>query len=103
LLPYWWVMPIVRGLVKLRWFLAQFALYKIFSWGDLCIPFVIALVGYLILAPIDKNKLRGSSEARPPALWVARLLAAVGLLLVLGGAIGFIRVVGLLVVIAITF
>jgi len=101
--------PPARGPVCLGWsrtqFTLSFALYKIFAWGDLCIPFVIALVGYLILAPIDKNKLRGSSEARPLALWVARLLAIVGLLLVLGGTIAAIRVVSLslLVLIVIKF
>ena len=66
-------------------FALSFVFYRVFKRGDFCIPFIMSLVGYLIFALIDKNKLHRPSEARPQ---MARLLVTVGVLFMLGGFIG---------------
>jgi len=66
----------------------SFVFYRIFKWGDFCVPFIMSLVGYLIFALIDKNTLHRPSEARPQMVFIARLLVTVGVLFMLGGFIG---------------
>ena len=69
-------------------FALSFVFYRIFKWGDFCVPFIFSLVGYLIFALIDKNTLHRPSEARPRMVFIARLLVTVGILFMLGGFIG---------------